>query len=528
MLHLSTILKHYKRRDIQEAMINAAVDREVAVKFGDKGFGKRPDVLLYPNDIIEFAKQGATSFHVSEEHWRNVMQINTGMRKQELDALRKGWDLVIDVDCIVWNYSKLISHFVVQELKAHGINSISAKFSGNKGFHIGVPFGVFPRKVRGQPLSFLFPEGVRRIALYLTEKIKPKILKHIKQHDSFSNIASQLGFPENELYKSFCYSCKKIIKEQKNKIEFICLHCESKEEGTEEERYRICKKCSMIMKRLETSMQLYCPYCRSTHIGEELDISSLMQIDTVLISSRHLYRMPYSLHESSGLCSLPLNPEKILEFEKVMAQPEKVSASFSFLSSPHLVSGEGEQLLYDAFDFIPEKDKKEDFEVKKYDKSEEEIQQEAIPPEFFPPCIKSGFDGLRDGKKRFLFIALNFLLSCGYNFTAIDIMFKEWNKKNPEQLREVFLKGQQRYAQQTKKRLPPPNCDNKGYYADIGICKPDNICAKIKNPVQYAKYKLFIANLKRGDEKKESIHRQRLTEEQKAMRRAYRQRKTPL
>src|SRR3989338_9531298 len=163
MLHLSTILKHYKRRDIQEAMVLAAQDREVSVRFGDGGFGKRPDILSYPNDVLEFAKKGATSFHVSEERWRNVMQISTGMKKQELDDARKGWDLVLDIDCKLWDYSKLITHLLIQEIKAHGITAVSCKFSGNKGFHIGIPFEAFPQSFQGKVTKQLFPEGPRRI-----------------------------------------------------------------------------------------------------------------------------------------------------------------------------------------------------------------------------------------------------------------------------------------------------------------------------------------------------------------------------
>jgi len=71
MIDIGTVLRHYKRKEIQEAMVAAAKDREVAVRYGDKGYGKRPDTLSYPNDVIEFAKQRATSFHVSEEHWSN-------------------------------------------------------------------------------------------------------------------------------------------------------------------------------------------------------------------------------------------------------------------------------------------------------------------------------------------------------------------------------------------------------------------------------------------------------------------------
>ena len=40
------------------------------------------------------------------------------------------------------------------------------------------------------------------------------------------------------------------------------------------------------------------------------------------------------------------------------------------------------------------------------------------------------------------------------------------------------------------------------YYVDIGVCKPDNLCAKIKNPVSYSQRKAMYMN---KDEKKEKI-----------------------
>jgi len=39
MIGLSTTLRYYKREDIQNEIVRNAKDREVAVKFGDKGFG---------------------------------------------------------------------------------------------------------------------------------------------------------------------------------------------------------------------------------------------------------------------------------------------------------------------------------------------------------------------------------------------------------------------------------------------------------------------------------------------------------
>ena len=56
MIHLSTRLLHYKRKDIQEAIVENALSKEVGIRF-DRGFGKRPDVIIYPKDVLELAKK---------------------------------------------------------------------------------------------------------------------------------------------------------------------------------------------------------------------------------------------------------------------------------------------------------------------------------------------------------------------------------------------------------------------------------------------------------------------------------------
>ena len=66
MIEQSIRLNHYKRQDIQAEMAIHSQNREIAARFEDK-FGSRPDVLNNPADVMEFAKQGATSFHCSEE-----------------------------------------------------------------------------------------------------------------------------------------------------------------------------------------------------------------------------------------------------------------------------------------------------------------------------------------------------------------------------------------------------------------------------------------------------------------------------
>ena len=60
--------------------------KEVGIQFNDK-FGARPDVLNNPNDILELAKQRATSFHSSEELWSNPLQLSSNFKKHEIRIL---------------------------------------------------------------------------------------------------------------------------------------------------------------------------------------------------------------------------------------------------------------------------------------------------------------------------------------------------------------------------------------------------------------------------------------------------------
>ena len=193
MIPLDVSLSHYKRTDIQEEIVANSVDREVAAKFNEN-FSKRPDVLRNPSDVLELAKQGATSFHASEELWKNPLQLDTSMRRQELDGLRIGWDLIIDIDCQVFEYSKIAAELVVSALRFHKVKSVSCKFSGNKGFHIGVPFEAFPEKVRNEYVKNLFPDAPKKIALYTRHMILPEFGERIlKLEGDISKVLERTG-----------------------------------------------------------------------------------------------------------------------------------------------------------------------------------------------------------------------------------------------------------------------------------------------------------------------------------------------
>ena len=438
-IHLSKLLKHYKRPEIQKEIFYNAENREVAVRF-DKGFGKRPDSIQYPADVLEFAKQKATSFHLSEERWKNPLQLSTGMSMKELDELRQGWDLVLDIDG-KFEFSRIVTYLVINFLKSYNINAVSCKFSGNKGFHIGVPFESFPREVNGVAIEKLFPEAPRRIAAFIWKKIEKKLSDEIVKE-----------YPIESLQKLTDLPFEKITRKENGKT--------------------------------------------------ILNPEAFVDIDTVLISSRHLYRSAYSFNEKSGLVSVPINPIRVMKFSKIEAKPENVRVSkYRFLDREKAKPGEANDLFKAAFDFTFDEAEivKQDYEerIKEFKQTRKfDINEllEAIPEEYFPPCIKLILAGLKDGKKRSLFILTNFLTSVGWDLEKIEERLKLWNEVNDPAMKEGLIKNHIRYNKNNKKKVLPPNCNNEAYYGNIGVCKPDALCQKIKNPVQYAKIKFRNAD----------------------------------
>jgi len=417
---------YYLREDVQELMLACSANREIAVKF-NFGFGKRPDVLMYKSDIADFAKQGALSFHCSEELWKDPLQIAPNMSKKELDELRIGWDLVLDIDCPFLEYSQMAADLLVKALRSKGIKNISVKFSGNHGFHIGVPFEAFPKDMKN-----FFPDGVRIIAKYLQEMIRSFLTEKMLEKDTAEDIMKKTG-----------------------------------------------KKLEEVTKK-EKGMNVFDPF-------------KILAIDSVLISSRHLFRMPYSINEKSYLVSIPIDPDKILEFKKDMADPQNLKkVSMKFLDRSKVKPNEAKELFDSASEMFSEIRKNEeikDMVAGKKPKIDYEDMKAPLPEELFPPCIKKGLEGgMNDGKKRFVFALINFLTMSGWQYDKIEALIREWNKKNPDPMRDNYWVTQLNYHKQNKKKILPPNC--REYYHSLGICFPDNFCNKIKNPVSNGRIKM--------------------------------------
>ncbi len=485
MVDKSTCIKFYKRADIQQAMVEHALNKEIGVRYGD-GFGKRPDIIMYPKEVLELALNGVTSFHASEEIWDNPLSISSEMSRKELDELRIGWDLVLDIDCPDWEISKLTTHLFIKALKDNEIKEISVKYSGNKGFHIGVPFEVFPQEVAGKKTKDLFPEGPKKIAQYLLNIITTRYVQ-VKDNKIFFD--NDYAFTLSELKEKFgeqkflinkCLKCKKEIKEAKKEIiEFICPKCEEK--IVDDKEFLKCKKCNILMNKMEHTKSL-CP-CGSNEYNSIFDPLSIIEVDTILISSRHLFRMPYSLHEKSGLVSLPIDPDKVMQFEKEMAHPNTVTISAIKFMDRNISGESGRRLLLNALDFEVKIEEERDYGQEM--KFEEVKIESPIKEDFFPPCIKQILNnGLEDGKKRAVFILSNFLGKIGWEKKEIESYLLKWNReKNRAPLRDNYIVGQMKSFVAGAKL--PPNCSNEAYYKDLGVCHSDALCGRLKNPVNY-------------------------------------------
>jgi hypothetical protein len=327
---------------------------------------------------------------------------------------------------------------------------------------------------------------------YATKHYSDDIIKGLDTKE----LAKKLDISEKELCHEVCCSCGGIYKEKAVRYNYLCERCGNMTKSEEFTDYIICPKCKAAVRPSETKKR-QCDLCKSTEIRKTVNLKLVLGLDEILISPRHLYRMPFSLHEKSGLASLPINPDSVLAFDKKEAAPENIVVEHRFLDDTRTEQGEGSDLIIKAFDFKPEI-KEDDKEYNKKYVNVDLEPQEKVPAELFPPCVTNILSGIRDGKKRSVFILVNFLNSLGWEYKEIEEILEVWNKKNEDTLRETNIKSAVNYHRVNKKNLLPPNCDNKMYYKDIGVCKPDELCGRIRNPVNYAKKKALFKNKKNG------------------------------
>lgn len=408
-MRLSELISYYSRRSICEELVNFAKDREIAVRFGEL-YGKRPDTLQFPADITRQVRNGATSFHCSEERWSNPLNLKTESEKRDLDGLRIGFDLVLDIDCKILEWSKICAKLLTWALETHSIKSYGIKFSGGTGFHIGVPWEAFAMDER-----LAFPDTAQTIAKYLREYIRQPLAREIvKLEQDVKSISQKSGKRPSEFIQNNAFD----------------------------------------------------PY-------------KVLEIDTILIAPRHLFRMPYSLNEKKWLVSLPIKPKDIDAFSVEWAKPGAVTdAKVRFIDTGKVERGEAMQLLMQALDWdVRNREKRAVRDTVKVEYSDK------VPVEAFPPCMQTILQGLPDGRKRSLFSLINFLRNAKWGLVEIQQLVQEWNLKNKPPLKQGYVQSQLSWHLRQATKFPPPNC--KSFYQDIGICKPDFTCGKVRNPLSY-------------------------------------------
>ena len=195
--------------------------------------------------------------------------------------------------------------------------------------------------------------------------------------------------------------------------------------------------------------------------------------------------MPYSLHEKTSLASIVIPKEKLESFSLKDADPLNAKP-INFYPQPE--KDEARELLLQAIDWQKTYEIENQKQTINYSDSKpkgdyEPIKIENLKEDDFPPAILKILKGMEDGKKRALFILINFYRALGKTIEETEIIINEWNKKNTPPLRQGYINAQLIWASKNKV-VPPPNFDNEIYKA-IGVYELDSLSEKTKNPVNY-------------------------------------------
>jgi len=480
---------YYSRKDVQEAIYNFCKHRETVPRYLE-GFGKRPDVLDYPSDVLALVKKGATSFHCSEELWGNPLDISTDMSPEQYNTLKIGWDFLIDIDSKYLDYSKIAAKVLVQVLEYHGIKNLGIKYSGSKGFHILIPFGAFPKELYGEKTKDKFPEWPRAIAGYLKEMTESKINQAIigmtgrEKLKEKGELILEKSCPnckgptiEKEVSKYKCANCKSEMTSMKASRQILrCPNCQYNMDKVGSTKINFCEKCKINTAQVSASKSSFggreVEGLRKFEVSETTK-SQADSVDIVLVSPRHLFRAPYSLHEKTALASVVLTKEEMENFEVSLADPLKMKVRDY---APNPKEDEAKQLLVQAIDWA----RKKEPERKKYDGKGIDVKGLKITEDMFPEVIKKILAGMKeDGRKRALSVLLAFFSSLELPKEFIEEKVYGWNKKNYKPLREGYVKSQIEWAMKNK-RLPP-NYD-KPTYKELGILSETY---GLKNPINY-------------------------------------------
>jgi len=406
------ILQYYSRPDIMKELVRNASGREVAGAFIEGNYDSRPNIIQYPDDVVQMVKKGVTSFHFSVERWSSPMALTP----DNYDKLRIGWDFILDIDSKIGiEGSQLAAAMICDLLGKYGIKNYGIKFSGRRGFHICLPFEMFPKDMDYTPTAKNYPKVPRILARFIRSKISKELMRGLLKKKSAKELVDILGEPPGRLDPFYFVEVEKDW------------------------------------------------------------------------GARHMFRAPYSLNEKTWLVSLPISYSELKNFSDESAKPENVKVGTEFFKGEE---NEAESLLLDAMDWYAARKK---ISAKRKEPVKKTVWEKKISEEYFPPCIKLIMAGLSDGKKRSVFTLVNFLRVMNWSWEEIEEKLMEWNEKNRPAIPRNLLVGQFRWNQAQQRSINPANCYNDTFYVSIGVCKPDETCRKIKNPVSYPFRRMFPA-----------------------------------
>ncbi|MCW8965686.1 MAG: hypothetical protein OQK82_03230, partial [Candidatus Pacearchaeota archaeon] len=344
----------------------------------------------------------------------------------------------------------------------------------------------------GKKTKNLFPEIPRKIIDYIRFKAEKELKKILPEEfeEQFKEVKIKRGIK--------CNKCSEITQEYKL-IDFFCPKCNIGEQRkilpNEKKEYK-CPECKTPF-IIENSILFYeCTKCNINSKKNpnnfsrtiEEDLFDVMGLDLVLISPRHLFRTPYSLHEKTALASVVLTLEELKSFELKDASPMNIKPK-DFM--PDSKENEAEYLLRESLEWSTENKPTINKKVNGKYANFKPLNLKNITEQQFPPCIINILKGIKDGKKRALFTLIHFFRSIGLDKIELEKKIEEWNKKNNPPLKQGYITSQLSWAY-SRKPLMPPNC--KEFYQGIAVCTPDNLCGIIKNPVNYIVKKNFIEN----------------------------------
>lgn len=489
---------YYSNPKVIQALVDFSQDREVVPRYFE-GFGKRPDMIHYPSDVLGLVRRGATSFHASEELWNDPLKLNSDLTAPEMNDLRKSWDLLIDIDSPFLDCSKIAAKLIIAALEQHGIKNYGIKFSGSKGFHLIISGKAFPKEHEEQNTKELFPEWPRAISEYLMNYIKGDYNKMAAEIlTDFDAIEKRTNVSKEELTEVICTLSGKPAK----KGLIARLKCSVCGMDIERRDYKVTKRklrclnnsCPGLLEQVELKEYYYDEYTKDPNYPnmqmssdrypenfeqtKGVSAEKVAALDLVLVAPRHLFRMPYSLHEKTSLASIVLTKEELENFSPRDADPMKVKIR-NFM--PNNEEGEARKLLIAALEWKKNKNAQEEKYEKKYTGNYEKITLTGVTEEMFPAPIKKLLQGgFADGKKRALFILLTFLKSCNFQPEKINEIIKKWNSTNKPPLKEGYIRSQIDWQLRQKKQILPPNYDNDAFYKDLKLIdkKPE-----VKNPI---------------------------------------------